>query len=177
MGRSVIRAPPMAEVIFVDSTQGHQTDRLREIADRVRGQWPDVAVRVVEGEAAGPLLAEHKLNFGPAIVIDGRLEYVGIPRWRFLQERIAQVVRGLPNPRTAAPPPKAKPATPSRPAGAAPATPGPGVPPRPAIPPAPKAAPPPAADADEKASQDGERDEASETASKKDRRGGTSPSG
>ena len=94
----------MTEVTFVDSVQGHQLERLREIADRLRAKLPDVVVRVVDGDAAKGLLRQHKLNFGPALLIDGRLEYVGVPRWRFLQERIAQVAGGIPNPRTAAPP-------------------------------------------------------------------------
>lgn len=127
----------MTEVTFLASVQGHQLDRIREIADRLRAQWPDMVVTVVEGDAAKGDLQQHKLAFGPAILIDKRLEYVGIPRWRFLQERLAQVARGLPNPRTAAPAtagPAAKLATPApgakpaveraaRPTAAEPATP------------------------------------------------------
>lgn len=92
------------EITFVDSIQGHQTVRLRDMAERLRKTRPDLKVEVVEGDAAKALLARHKLNFGPAIVIDARLEYVGIPRWRFLQERIAQIRARLPNPRSAVPP-------------------------------------------------------------------------
>jgi len=102
------------EVTFVASVQGHQTDRVREIADRLRAQQPDVKVTLVEGDAANALLQKHELQFGPAVIVDGRLEYVGVPRWRFLQERIAQVAQNLVNPRTAAPPtPPAKPAPPA----------------------------------------------------------------
>ena len=90
------------EVTFVASVQGHQTDRVREVADRLRVQRPDVRVTLVEGDAAKALLQRHKLQFGPAVIVDGRLEYVGVPRWRFLQERIAQVAQNLVNPRTAA---------------------------------------------------------------------------
>jgi len=100
------------EVTFVASVQGHQTDRVREVADRLRAHRPDVKVTLVEGDAAKTLLQEHKLQFGPAVIVDGRLEYVGVPRWRFLQERIAQVAQNLVNPRTAAPPtPHVKPAS------------------------------------------------------------------
>src|SRR3972149_5891171 len=102
------------EVTFVASVQGHQTDRVREVADRLRAHRPDVKVTLVEGDAAKALLQEHKLQFGPAVIVDGRLEYVGVPRWRFLQERIAQVAQNLVNPRTAAPPtPPAKAAPPT----------------------------------------------------------------
>jgi hypothetical protein len=112
------------EVTFVASVQGHQTDRVREIADRLRAHRPDVKVTLVEGDAAKALLLRHKLQFGPAVIVDGRLEYVGVPRWRFLQERIAQVAQNLVNPRTAAPPtPPAKPA-----ASTTASTPTPGTP-------------------------------------------------
>ncbi|HYS72166.1 MAG TPA: hypothetical protein VEM95_07055 [Thermoplasmata archaeon] len=110
------------EVTFVGSIQGHQVERVREIAAQLRTQRPDLKVVVVEGDAAKALLLKNKLNFGPAILVDGRVEYVGVPRWRFLVERLAQVAQGLVNPRTAAPPapptPPAKPAAPT--AGPAP---------------------------------------------------------
>ncbi|MBI4415917.1 MAG: hypothetical protein HY557_02910 [Euryarchaeota archaeon] len=101
----------MTEVTFVASIQDHQTERVRRTAERLRAHRPDLTVTIAEGEVAKALLAKHRLNFGPAILIDGRLEYVGIPRWGFLQERLAQIARGLPNPRTAAPPTPAKPAS------------------------------------------------------------------
>src|SRR3990170_4944663 len=97
-------ARPGMEITFVASVQGHQVERVREVAARLRRQYPGTKVAVVEDEPAKALLAKHKLNFGPAVIIDGRLEYVGIPRWGFLVERLAQVARRLDNPRTAAPP-------------------------------------------------------------------------
>ncbi|MEK6851889.1 MAG: hypothetical protein AABY30_05050 [Candidatus Thermoplasmatota archaeon] len=102
------------QVTFVDSVQGHQTGRVREIAQRLRKARPELGVTVVEGEDARAMLKHHKLNFGPAVVVDGLLEYVGVPRWRFLQERLAQVAAGVPNPRSSVPPtPPPKPATPA----------------------------------------------------------------
>ncbi|HKZ62914.1 MAG TPA: hypothetical protein VJ400_00575 [Thermoplasmata archaeon] len=108
-------------VAFVDSVQGHQTGRLREMADRLRKARPDVSVGVVEGDAAGDLLKRHRLNFGPAVLIDQRLEFVGVPRWRFLLERVSQLSAGLQNPRSASPP--AAPTT-EKPAPGPPAKPG-----------------------------------------------------
>lgn len=110
----------MTEVTFVASIQGHQVARTREFAERLRRARPDLTVTNVEGDEAVALLAKHKLKFGPAVVIDGRLEYVGIPRWRHLQERLAQVLQGLVNPRTAVPPEKAAPAKPAVPGPAGP---------------------------------------------------------
>jgi len=118
------------EVTFVASIQGHQVERVREMAERLRKQRPDLKVTLVEGDAAKPLLLRHKLQFGPAILMDGRVEYVGIPRWRFLVERLAQVGQGLLNPRSVVQPEKASPAKPA----AAPTAPS-ASPPKPAAPP------------------------------------------
>ncbi len=129
-----MRTPAM-QVTFVDSVQGHQTARVRETAARLAKARPEVTVSVIEGDAAKATLAQYKLKYGPAVVIDGRLEYVGVPRWRFLQERIAQVAGKIPNPRSSAPPtppapPKAAPAAPAAAKPAAPAAP-PATPPKP----------------------------------------------
>jgi len=107
------------QVTFVDSVQGHQTDRVREVAERLRKARPDLGVTVVEGEHARAMLTHHKLNFGPAVIIDGRLEYVGVPRWRFLQERVAQVAAAVPNPRSSVPPTPPAPPKPAAPPAAA----------------------------------------------------------
>lgn len=106
------------DVLFLSSVQGYQTDREREVADRLKADRPDVAVRVVSPEETTPLLPKYKLKFGPAVVINGRLEFVGIPRYRMLLERIEIAKR-----RAAAPPaPSASPPT-SPPAATQPAPP------------------------------------------------------
>lgn len=105
------------EVLFLSSLQGYQTSREREIADRLRAERTDVTVRLLPPEESGSLLAKYKLKFGPAVVINNRLEFVGIPRYRMLLERIEVSKR-----RAAAPPPTAAPvpAPPPAPARAAP---------------------------------------------------------
>jgi hypothetical protein len=76
------------EVLFLSSVQGYQMSREQEIADRLRGERPDLAVRVLAPEESGPMLTKCKLKYGPAVLIDNRLEFVGIPRYRMLVERI-----------------------------------------------------------------------------------------
>lgn len=80
----------MPQVTFLASLQDYQADRVREIADRLRRDRPDVSVDVKDPEASRPQLAKLKLKFGPAVLVDGRLEFVGIPRYRMLVERVAK---------------------------------------------------------------------------------------
>ena len=111
------------EILFLSSVQGYQTDREKEIADRLKAERPDLTVRVLSPQESGSPLAKYKLKFGPAIVIDNRLEFVGVPRYRMLLERIEISKR-----RAQAPPPApaaapAPAAVPTVPTPAAPANP------------------------------------------------------
>ncbi len=119
------------EVVFLSSVQGYQVGREREIADRLRAERTDLTVRLLTPEETAPLLTKYKLKFGPAVVMDGRLEFVGIPRYRMLLERIEIAKR-----RALAPPPAASPAAPAAaPAAPKPAPAGPAATPAPAAPP------------------------------------------
>ena len=98
---------------------------------KAQSDRPDLMVRVHPPSDSGPLLAKYKLKFGPAVLIDNRLEFVGVPRYRMLLERIEISKRRAlapPQPPAAAAPPAPAPAKP------APATP-------PATPPAKPAGP------------------------------------
>ena len=105
----------MVTVTFVSSVQGYQEGRVGEIVKRLRGDHPEWKVDALPPEASKPLLAKYKLQFGPAILVNDRIEFVGIPRYRMLVERIAMVAAGKISPRTAAPP-----ASPTPPPAAAP---------------------------------------------------------
>ena len=111
----------MLEVLFLSSVQGYQTSRESEIAERLKTERPDLLVRVLAPEESAPILAKYKLKFGPAVAINSRLEFIGVPRYRMLLERIEISKR-----RAAAPPPAPAP-TPA---------------PTPAVKPAPAPAPP-----------------------------------
>ena len=100
----------MLEVVFLSSVQGYQTDRERQTADRLKADRPDLTVRLLTPQDSAPLLTKYKLKFGPAVLINNRLEFVGIPRYRMLLERIDISRR-----RAEAPPPPAAPATPTAP--------------------------------------------------------------
>lgn len=96
----------MTEVQFLSSVQGYQGVREQEIADRLKKERADLSVRLLSPEESAPVLQKYKLKFGPAVVIDDRLEFIGIPRYRMLVERIEISRR-----RAAAPP--APPANPT----------------------------------------------------------------
>ena len=113
------------EILFLSSVQGYQANREREIAERLKAERPDLTVRVLSPQESGSPLAKYKLKFGPAVVINNRLEFVGVPRYRMLVERIeiskrraeAPPPAPAPAPAPVASPAAPKPAAPARPAG------------------------------------------------------------
>lgn len=113
----------MTEIVFLSSNQGYQAAREQAIADRLRAERPDVTVRVLSPEESAQLLAKYKLKFGPAVVIDNRLEFVGVPRFRMLLERIEISKRRALAPPPAPAPAAASPANPATPPAAKPAAP------------------------------------------------------
>jgi len=108
----------MTEVIFLTSNQGQQVERVRSISERLKHRLPDVTVRIVDASAHPELLVKHKLRYGPGVIIDGKLEYVGVPRFSMLVDRVLQVREGRLNPRTAGDKPGEKPPAPPSPAPA-----------------------------------------------------------
>ncbi len=105
----VRRGDAMVTVTFLSSIQDFQEGRIQEVAERLRKDHPEWKVDVVPPEGSKPLLAKHKLQFGPAILVNERIEFVGIPRYRMLIERVSQVAAGRISPRTAQPPPAVAP--------------------------------------------------------------------
>lgn len=117
----------MTEVVFLSSLQDYQLERVQDMADRLRKDRPELRVQVFSPEDSRSRLAALKLKFGPAIVIDGRLEFVGVPRYRILVERIETSIE-----RAKHPPPPEPPAPPAPAARPAPVP----TPPKPVAPPA-----------------------------------------
>jgi hypothetical protein len=108
------------EVLFLASLQGYDS-RTDAVADKLRAARPDVTVKVASPAETATLLPKWKLKFGPAVVIDGRVEFVGIPRLRTLVDRIDIVLDRRIHP----PPPDATPVAASVPSTAAKANPAP----------------------------------------------------
>lgn len=73
---------------FVTSLQGRQAERVRDISTGLREKRPGIKVEVLEAEQQKDLLAKFKLKFGPCVMIDGKLQFVGVPSLRQLVEKI-----------------------------------------------------------------------------------------
>src|SRR5438128_12463160 len=108
----VRRREPMVAVTFLSSVQGYQEGRVEEIVKRLRGDHPEWKVDILSPEASKPVLASYKLQFGPAILVDERIEFVGVPRYGMLVERIAMVAAGRISLRSAQPPSSVTPTAP-----------------------------------------------------------------
>lgn len=74
---------------------GHQEERVRTVLERLRERKPEATVEVIETKGRPELLKPFNLTFGPAIVVEGRLEFVGMPRVRMLVERLRALERGV----------------------------------------------------------------------------------
>lgn len=107
----------MVTVTFLASLQEYQEERIADLSARLRADHPEWTVKLLSPGESRPLLTKYKLKFGPAILVNDRIEFVGIPRYRMLVECVAMIATGKISPRTAAPPPApAPPAAPAAPA-------------------------------------------------------------
>jgi len=122
----VRRKDAMVTVTFLSSVQDFQEGRIQEVAERLGKDHPEWTVNVVPPEGSTPLLKRYKLQFGPAILVNDRIEFVGIPRYRMLVERVSLVAAGRISPRTAQPPPTPTPTAAVKPPAPTNPTPPPG---------------------------------------------------
>jgi hypothetical protein len=95
----------MTDVTFVTSLQGRQAERVKDISSGLMEKRPELKVEVFEAEQHGDLLAKFKLKYGPCVMIDGKLQFVGIPSLRQLVEKIDSLAKAAaaktPEPSTA----------------------------------------------------------------------------
>ena len=78
---------------FVTSLQGRQAERVKDISAGLREKKPDIKVEVLEAEQHKEILAKFKLKYGPCVMIDGTLQFVGIPSLRQLVEKIDSLAK------------------------------------------------------------------------------------
>jgi hypothetical protein len=58
------------------------------MVQEVRRRRPDLTIRVVDGAEDREALKRHNLTYGPAIVFEGRVEFVGVPTTKMLLARL-----------------------------------------------------------------------------------------
>jgi len=87
----------MTNVTFLTSMQGRQAERIEKISAGLREKRPDIKVEILQAEKSQDTLAKFKLKYGPCVMIDGKLAFVGIPGLRQLVEKIDLAARAAAN--------------------------------------------------------------------------------
>lgn len=82
------------EMVYLKSPTGLHHKRAAEVLGRVREALPDLKYREVDPREDPDYAAQFHIKYAPGIVIDGRIEFVGIPRTRMVLDRIRQL-RGM----------------------------------------------------------------------------------
>lgn len=79
------------ELVYLKSPTGLHQERAEEVLDQIRELVPELKYREVDPREEPEYAANFNIKYAPGIIIDGRIEYVGIPRARMLLERIRQL--------------------------------------------------------------------------------------
>lgn len=89
------------ELIYLRSPTGQQHERALEVLDVIRRARPDLTIREVDPLADPDFAKRYAIKYSPGLILNGRIEFVGIPRETMLLERIELVSRA-----PVAPPPE-----------------------------------------------------------------------
>lgn len=79
------------ELVYLKSPTGQQHDRAQAVLARVRAKMPDMKYREVDPREDPDYASQFPISYAPGLIIDGRIEYVGIPRERMLLDRLRQL--------------------------------------------------------------------------------------
>lgn len=88
------RFPLAMELVYLKSPTGRQHERAKRVLAEVREGMPNLLYREVDPREDPDYAAQFPIHHAPGLVVDGRLEYVGIPRPRMLLDRLRQLARG-----------------------------------------------------------------------------------
>ena len=83
----------MTEIVFVTSVKGIQDERVKSVSEGLKEKRHELAVSILEGSQNTELLTKSKLRFGPCIIIDGSLKFVGIPNLELLLSRVDSMTK------------------------------------------------------------------------------------
>ncbi len=84
----------MTNVAFVTSINGIQADRIGKISKGLSEKRPDVKVEILDVTKQKELLEKLHLKYGPFVMVDGKLVFVGIPRLKMLLDKIESLEKG-----------------------------------------------------------------------------------
>jgi hypothetical protein len=79
------------ELVYLKSPTGQQHERAEAVLAIVRETLPDLEYREVDPRKDPDYAAQFPISHAPGLIVDGRIEYVGIPRERMLLDRLRQL--------------------------------------------------------------------------------------
>ena len=79
------------ELVYLLSPTRQQHDRALEVLEEVREAMPDVDYREVDPREDPDFAAQYHIKHSPGLIVDGRIEWVGIPRPRMILNRLRQL--------------------------------------------------------------------------------------
>ncbi len=82
---------PGMELVYLKSPTGLHHERAVEVLSRIREKVPDLEYREVDPRKDPEYAEKFHIKYAPGIIINGQIEYVGIPRERMLLDRIRQL--------------------------------------------------------------------------------------
>ncbi len=79
------------ELVYLKSPTGQQHARAQAVLARVRERMPELEYREVDPRKDPDYASQFPISHAPGLIVDGRIEYVGIPRERMLLDRLRQL--------------------------------------------------------------------------------------
>jgi hypothetical protein len=93
----------MLSVQVLKSPYSFQSRRLEAFVAQVRKEMPDLPMEVIDLTDRKDLMEAHNLLYGPAILVNGRLDFIGIPSMAWFRQRLEKVESAAPTPEEASP--------------------------------------------------------------------------
>ncbi|MFQ5985844.1 MAG: hypothetical protein ACE5KQ_00610 [Thermoplasmata archaeon] len=79
------------ELVYLKSPTGQQHERAEAVLAHIRAVMPDLEYREVDPRKDPDYAGQFPISHAPGLIIDGVIEYVGIPRERMLLDRLHQL--------------------------------------------------------------------------------------
>ncbi len=86
----------MVKVQILKSPYDYQSRRLDAFVAQLREEMPDLTVEVIDLSEHEDLMKAHNLLYGPAVLINDRLDFIGIPSMAWFRARLEKVEKAPP---------------------------------------------------------------------------------